>query len=481
MDSGKYYWEATLTNANAAMIGLNKMTETLFGFVGYSAASYGYFGTNGNKFNNNVSTSYGNSYTNGDVIGVAFDATNGKLFFSKNGTWQNSGDPAAGTNAAFTGLTGDTYVPAVGHGTMAAAMNFGQRPFSYTPPTGFVRLNTYNLPDSTIKKGNTVMDATTYTGTGASLSVTNTSAFKPDFVWVKGRSGATDNALYDSVRGTTKDLVSNSTAAETTQAQGLTAFGTNGFTVGTLAKMNTSAATYIGWQWQAGQGTNTSNTSGTITSTVSVNTTAGFSVVTWAGTGSGSVTVGHGLGVAPKFVITRARNTNDNWWVYHQNLTSAAYYLVLNSTAAQTNTPYNVWNSTAPSSSVLTLGPAMNGSFNNVAYCWAEIAGFSKFGSYVGNGSTDGTFVYTGFKPAFVMVKSSNGTADWLILDNKRLGYNPQNTNLAPNSSRAEDSTVVLDFLSNGFKFRISTFPNNAETFIYAAYAENPFKNANAR
>jgi hypothetical protein len=488
MDSGKYYWEATLTNANAAMIGLNKMTETLFGFVGYSAASYGYFGTNGNKFNNNVSTSYGNSYTNGDVIGVAFDATNGKLFFSKNGTWQNSGDPAAGTNAAFTGLTGDTYVPAVGHGTMAAAMNFGQRPFSYTPPTGFVRLNTFNLPTSTIVKGNSYMDATLYTGTGSSLSVTNAGSFQPDLVWVKGRSGATDHALYDSVRGTTKQIESNNANAETTEAQGLTAFGTGGFTVGTLAQMNTSAATYVGWQWQAGQGSTSSNTAGTVTSTVSLNATAGFSIATFTGTGA-NATIGHGLGVAPKMYIVKNRSAGStNWVVYHASLGATKWIELSQTTAAQTSS--SLWNDTAPTSTVFSVGnaPAANGSTNNmVAYCWAEIAGFSKFGSYTGNGSADGVFVYTGFRPAFVMVKCSSsdqaGNAAWRMYDDARNPSNVVNAELYANLSNAEATDTRMDFVSNGFKIRATTNGINGSgaTYIFMAFAENPFKNSNAR
>jgi hypothetical protein len=251
-------------------------------------------------YNNGSTVASGKAtYATNDVIGIALDTDAGTIEFFKNGYSQG---------VISQGLTGHYLLCCISWKlvlTHVYCINFGQRPFSYTPPTGFVRLNTYNLPDSTIIKGNTVMDATLYTGTGASLSVTNAGAFKPDLVWVKGRSGATDHALYDSVRGTTKQIESNTTTAETTEAQGLTAFGTSGFTVGTLAQMNTSAATYVGWQWQAGQGSTSSNTSGSITSTVSVNTTAGFSVVTYTGTGA-NATVGHGLGVAPRLVIVKS-------------------------------------------------------------------------------------------------------------------------------------------------------------------------------
>jgi hypothetical protein len=487
MDSGKYYWEVTLTNSNTAMLGLNKMTEALSGFVGYSSGSYGYYSSNGNKFNNNVSTSYGNSYTNGDVIGVAFDATNGKLFFSKNGTWQNSGDPAAGTNAAFTGLTGDTYVPAVGHGTMAAAMNFGQRPFAYTPPTGFVALNTYNLPTPTILQGNKYMDATLYTGNGSSRTVTNAGAFKTDLVWVKSRSNSgTWHILADSVRGAGYQLSSNQTNAEIYDAQGV-GFASNGFTLGAdtidaYYGWNINGDTYVGWQWQAGQGSTSSNTQGSITSTVSVNTTAGFSVVTYTGTGA-NATVGHGLGVAPKMTIIKKRGATGNWIVGHIGATNWNWYLTLNSTAAQTGDATMI--RVQPDINVVYLGTNTDvnaSSATYVMYNWAEIAGFSKFGSYTGNGSTDGPFVFTNLKPRFIMIKRTDTTSNWTILDTAREGYNVDNDPLYPNLSDAEGTTDLADILSNGFKLRSTDASVNANTgtYIYACFSSNPFKNSTA-
>jgi hypothetical protein len=341
------------------------------------------------------------------------------------------------------------------------------------------------LPTSTIVKGNTVMDATLYTGTLLSNAITNAASFKPDLVWIKSRSAATDHKWTDSVRGVTKGLISNTTGAETTDTQGLTAFGSAGFTVGTNTDYNNLAATYVAWQWQAGQGSSSSNTNGTITSTVSVNASAGFSVVTWTGTGA-NATIGHGLGVATSLVIVKNRSITSDWLVQSASLTSYAYALILSGTNAQNNAA-NWWNSTGPTSSVFSVGngsAAVNGSGNSmVAYCWTPIAGFSAFGSWAGNASTDGPMVYTGFKPRWIMFKrSDSGAYDWVVLDTSRDTYNAAYLRLLPNTSGAEDSGVnpVLDFLSNGFKIRSSNNVVNASggTYIYAAFSSNPFKNS---
>jgi hypothetical protein len=488
--SGKWYWEVTWTSGSFARIGVQNTTVASTDFAA-DTAGWRWESNTGNIYNGSILSTV-STYATGDVLGLCLDCDSGKLYVAKNGTWQNSAVPASGTGAVATNIpTGTLMSPAVatGSGTSVFAINFGQRPFTYTPPAGFVALNTFNLPNSTIVKGNTVMDATTYTGTGASLSVTNTSAFKPDLVWVKGRSGATDHALYDSVRGTTKDLVSNSTAAETTQATGLTAFGTSGFTVDTLAKMNTNAATYVGWQWQAGQGSTSSNTQGSITSTVSVNASAGFSIVTYTGTGA-NATVGHGLGVAPKMVIVKGRSAaSTDWMVYHasSNASPATGVLQLNTTIAFTATS-TTWNNTAPTSSVFSVGtnnPVNQSSQTFVAYCWAEIAGFSKFGSYTGNGSSDGVFVYTGFRPKYVMIKRTDAVNDWYLYDSSRNPYNTSKLILFADTSGAEatSTTSDIDFVSNGFKIRGTDSGINASggAYIYAAFAENPFKYALAR
>jgi hypothetical protein len=454
MSSGKYYWEA----------------ETSAGTTQARATVYG-----------TAASTYYSFAANNTVYGFRFDADAGTLDYTTDGS--------SFTSLA-TGLTSGPYFPYFNNNGVTSktiSVNFGQRPFTYTPPTGYNRLNTFNLPNSTIVKGNSYMDATTYTGTGASLSVTNAANFRPDFVWVKGRSGATDHALYDSVRGTTNDLVCNTTAAATTQAQGLTAFNSNGFTVGTLAKLNTNAATYVGWQWQAGSSTVT-NTSGSISAQVRANTTTGFSVVTYTGTGS-VATVGHGLGVAPKMIIAKGRTNVDNWPVGH---TSRGWdrHILLNSTAAEAVTGTS-WNNTAPTSTVFTVGTDTRINQNTityVAYCWAEIAGFSKFGSYTGNGSTNGPFVYLGFRPKFLLTKNINTGAvgdDWFMFDSTRNPFNLTNLQLIPNLSLAEavGTTNVFDLVSNGFKIRgtAADTNGNGNTIIYAAFAENPFKNALAR
>lgn len=338
----------------------------------------------------------------------------------------------------------------------------------------------------TINKGSDYFGVLTYTGDGAASKTvvdTNAVSFTPDFVWIKGRSGATDHALYDAVRGTTKDLVSNSTAAETTQSTGLTAFTNGGFTIGNLAKLNTSGATYTAWCWKA-NGAGSSNTSGSITSTVSVNATAGFSIVTYTGTGA-NATVGHGLGVAPKMIIFKQRNAVRGWIVYHASLANASTVIYLNVTNAA-NTDATAFNATAPTSSVFSVGTSADTNQSTgtyVAYCWAAIAGYSAFGSYTGNGSADGPMIFTGFKPKFVMFKRTDTTSGWYIHDSTRNTSNVVNLRLLPNTSDAEATVITLDFLSNGFKLRTSDVDRNASggTYIYAAFAENPFKNSNAR
>jgi hypothetical protein len=366
--------------------------------------------------------------------------------------------------------------------------------FNYTPSdTSYNPLNTQNLPTPTISNGAQYMAASLYSGTSASQSIVNSGnntgaiSFKPDLVWIKSRSAATDHKLTDSVRGVTKALISDTTGAETTDANGLTAFNTNGFTVGSDSVYNngTGPATYVAWQWQAGAGSTSSNTSGSITSTVSANPTAGFSVVTYTGTGA-NATVGHGLGVAPKMIIVKRRNIAPSNWVVWQTALANTEYLLLNNTAAKA-TLATVWNSTSPTSSVFSVGTDndTNGSTNTiVAYCFSEVSGYSKFGSYTGNGSTDGPFVYLGFRPRFVLFKTiTDGTTSWLIMDSSRSVYNLQGANLFPNSANAENTTGIVDFLSNGFKPRINDLSVNGSggTYIFAAFAENPFKNSLAR
>ncbi|NBT76477.1 MAG: hypothetical protein EBT15_11040, partial [Betaproteobacteria bacterium] len=486
MSSGKWYWEVTITASSAsptfAVVGI---TTKQFGdseYPGYTSTSWGYRGSDGQKWTNTSGSSYGASYTTNDVIGIAFDADAGTLTFYKNGTSQGT---------AYSSLAAGTYFPAIGDqsssNTFTAATNFGQRPFAYTAPSGYKALCTQNLPTPTVVQGDDYFNTVLYSGTGSSQSITGV-GFQPDFSWIKSRSAATDHGLYDAVRGVQKQLESNNSDSETTESTGLTAFGSDGFTVGALAQLNTSAATYAAWNWKA-NGAGSSNTQGTITATVSANQTAGFSVLTYTGNGTSGATVGHGLGATPTFLIWRRRSYLENWGVFVSAVCAYGQQLYLNfNTNLSTLGQQRI---TGLSSTLITFGTdntEINASgFTYVIYAFAPIPGYSAFGSYVGNANTDGPFVYTGFRPAFILLKSSSGTAtDWIILDDKRNTYNVASDILLPDTSAAEgtDQYSRTDFLSNGFKARSGGtygFNISGTTYIYAAFAENPFKYALAR
>jgi hypothetical protein len=365
-----------------------------------------------------------------------------------------------------------------------------------------------------ITKPNQHFDALTWTGTGggsgATRSITGLN-FQPDFIWEKARSSGTGHQLLDSVRGVgqNKVLASNSSGDEpeapnTESLYGwLSAINSDGFTLtngtSTFDNWNKSGDTYVGWTWKAG-GTAVTNTSGTISSQVSANPTAGFSVVTFTAPASGNFSAGHGLGVTPGMVITKVRGRATSWITWHNQLNSGSpgttYYVELNTTGAQSSFA-SVWGSTGVTSSVIGMGVGASCAANDtiVAYCFAPVAGYSSFGSYVGNGSSDGPFVYCGFKPRFVMVKSSVGTnseTNWVIWDSTRTSYNGLGAQIFANQvyieGQRDDNAGALvepiDFLSNGFKIRSSFFSNNASssyTYIYAAFAEAPFKFSNGR
>jgi len=478
--TGKWYWEVTVDTVAEMSIGINTLpfsssTRTVYYRAGGASAGIYIEGT-ANAF-------AAASYTNADVISVAYNADASQITWYKNNTQQ--GGPFTLTSLAnlFPYL-----IQTSGAGSCTGVVNFGQQGFKYTPPTGYSALNTYNLPTPSILIGAAHMAATTYTGTGASLTVANTvnsTSFQPDLVWVKGRTaitGATDHAWYDSVRGVQKQLESNTTTAETTETTGLTAFGSTGFTVGALAQMNTITTAYIGWQWK-GSGTTVSNTSGTITSTVCVNPTAGFSVLTYTGVGA-TRTIGHSLGVAPAMVITKNKSSATSWRIYHafSNATPQNYVLYFDTSAATAETAF--MNNTAPTSAVFTAGTNICAAADYVSYCFAPIAGYSAFGSYTGNGSTDGPFVFTGFRPRCVLFKSSSSVNNWQIYDTSRNTSNATTNWIYPDVANAEaTSGVDIDILSNGFKPRSTNAINNGSgvTYIYAAFAESPFKNSLAR
>jgi len=330
----------------------------------------------------------------------------------------------------------------------------------------------YTTIDNPFKNFNTVL----YTGNATARTITGV-GFQPDWVWGKIRSEAQDHVLVDSVRGATKQLYSSDSSGEQTESQGLTGFASDGFTLGTHAYFNKNTATYVAWNWLAGNSTS-SNGDGSITSTVSANTTAGFSIVTYTGTGS-AATVGHGLSSAPKVLIVKRRDSTADWSVFHTNLGSNNYRIRLNSTDTH-NDDTAYWNGTAPTSSVFSVGTdsstnASSGTY--VCYAFAEKKGYSKFGGYTGNGNADGTFVNTGFKPAMIITKRTDTTGAWVIYDNKRDTFNPEDAQLVPSSNEAEATSERFNFLSNGFKLITTATRVNASggSYIYMAFAEAPF------
>ena len=339
---------------------------------------------------------------------------------------------------------------------------------------------------TTIDKPTDYFRVKTYSGNSSTQSITwnESDNMKPDLLWLKGRGYADGHALVDVIRGSTKNLSSDSTTAEFTQTNGVTSFDTNGWSMGNWSAINRSTSgTAVGWGWLAG-GTGVSNTDGSITSTVSANTTSGFSIVSYTGTGS-NATVGHGLSSAPKMIIVKDLSTTNNWTVYHIGVGNDKDILLDVNNAENTST---AWNNTTPTSSVFsigTLGNVNTSSNNYIAYCFAEKTGYSKFGSYVGNGNADGTFVYTGFKPAFLMVKRTNATENWYMKDNKRDPYNEMNQSvLYANGNAAQDTGGAWlrgDAVSNGFKIRINDTSSNGSgsTYIYMAFAEAPLVGTN--
>ena len=470
MKSGKWYWEAVATGSNAVGVGI-KQANVL---DRYSNTIY-YMGNplslSGEKYINGTGSAYGAVWSVGDVVGVAVDVDGGTVTFYKNNVSQGA---IALSLASITELV-PSFVSGAGV-TFAGSANFGQRAFAYTPPTGFLALNTQNLPEPSIKKPSAYMDAKLYTGNSSTQTI-NGLGFSPDLVWIKSRSNAYNHGLQDTVRGAGKTLYSNLTNAEDTQTS-VTAFNSDGFSLANDS-WNQSAVTYAAWCWDE-------------------SATPGFDIVTYTGNGAADRTVAHSLGVAPAFFVIKNRTTATDWPVYHKSLPShdggnyPTNSLRLNTTGALANT-LGLW--AAPSSTVITVSDAQlsagnrplvntNGD-NYVAYLWSEVAGFSKFGSYTGNGSSDGPFVHCGFRPRWVIIKRTDATQNWPIIDTSRDSYNVANRRLFSNLSDAEDQGIsnFVDVLSSGFKCRDSNISYNASggTYIFAAFAESPFKYSLAR
>jgi len=503
-NTGKWYFEFTDVNSTGSFTaGVGTASVGVSSYLGADANGWGYqtHPTNAGYHNSGVFTTTGriNGAGSNTIVGVAIDRDAQKIWFSVNGTYVNSGAPASGANAQYSNLptSGELFPGASTGSGQNIVFNAGSRAFAYTAPSGFKALCDTNLPAPVVAKPNTVFDVIRYTGNGSTQTIPNvntvptTLGFSPDLVWIKGRSVATNNALYDLVRGANKRLMSNATDAEISATQDLTAFNSDGFTLGTDGTVNGNSNTYVAWAWDAGSAANPTTINAnaysagvpSITSSVRANASAGFSIVTFTAQSSGNATIGHGLGVEPYFIIVKSRAQTYNWTVYHKNLTSNAYYLILNSTAAQDNSS-NAWNSTTPTSSVFTLGSTFAGGGDSVAYCFAPVTGYSSFGSYTGNGSSDGPFVYTGFRPRWVMLKQSSGSGTgWQIHDTSRNTYNVMNNRLQPSNSDAESTYTTSDFLSNGFKLRDSdlSWNGNGATYIYAAFAESPFQFSRAR
>ena len=457
--------------------------------------------------------SSGVSITNGDIVGVAVKGTS--VWFHKNGTWINNssgsaGDPSAGTNAAVTSVTNiatKDYLPYAGYNT-DWTWNFGQDStfggektaqgntdangigdFHYSVPTGFVAMCTANMPDPSILLPNQHFEALPYTTSGSTLSITGLQ-FDPDWVWAKNRTIAYSPEVYDIVRGNNKRIFPDSQNLENTS--GALSFGvTGGYSLAAGGSLNDDDGTnnIVAWNWKGG-GSASSNSDGSLTSSVSANTTAGLSIVSWTSTGTTGSTIGHGLGVKPDVIILKSRDTSENqpWRVYHSYLGATKSIMLDSTSAALTQT--GVWNDTEPTSSVFTVGSfgsTNENTKNYIAYCLSGVAGYSKFGKYIGNGETDGTFVYLGFRPAFIIIKRTDGAENWWLYDNTRDPYNPMTQILYGDLNNVEISAtgnnVSNEFHSTGIKFITSNanWNGNNMTYVYFAFAESPFKYSRAR
>ena len=630
VNSGKWYWEVDMNEAEPE-IGIAHHNMPLSN-KGTSLPSNGQIalivaGADGNTNflrvdGNNASGTGITAQSGPGKIGIALDADNKKIWFTNtSGTYFNSGNPATGANAAVDfSSTGPNYptglltpfVSMYQGSAKTVSINFGQRPFTYSAPTGFKTLCSANLPDPTILLPNKNFGTLTYSGNSSTQVITDTSAvdFTPDWVWVKRRNGDNSHILTDAVRGIYKYLVSSRTDAEGDNNIYLTAFNNGGFTSGNNGDMNVTGRTYVAWNWNGGDtdgktytvkvvsdsgnkyrfdnfgtsavtldlaeggtyifnmddssnashpfsigtaangtvytsgityfldgvsktysqytsgfssastrrlhitvpasapqlyywcsvhsgmggaiNTNTtlgsSNFDGNTQSTVKVNAAAGFSIVGYTGP-NGAGNIGHGLGVAPKVLIIRRRPNASDWAVYHGEIGNTKR-LVLNSTSGESSASANWWNNTSPTSTIFTVGSdaGTGGSTDTyIAYCFSEVAGYSKFGKYTGNANANGTLVHTGFQPAWLMLKRTDSGDHWIIKDSKRNTTNDVFSNLGANINNAEfgssGNVQSVDFLSNGFKLRGTDSGVNANsgTYIYLAFAESPFKNSRAR
>ena len=507
ISSGKWYWEVLLdTDFGEQGIIIDPANYTLANDSSIDATGHNqiaYISNSGSLRDQGSTGGWSTGSTVGHIISIAVDADAEKIWFADNGVWKESGDPENGTNPAASAWTGSSkditpYILMAAAAGAPQTHNFGQDSsfagnksaqghsdsngigdFYYEPPTDFLALCTDNFPEPTVVPSEHFA-VLTYTGNGSTQSITG-AGFQPDLVWLKQRSGTNWHELYDINRGTSKPLYSNSTIAEDSDS-GLTSFDSDGFSVGSAYGANQSSSTYVAWCWKA-NGSPVSNTDGSITSQVSANVDAGFSVVSYTSPNTTvDETVGHGLSSVPELIIAKNRDNTYNWDIYHKDLASGNGLIF--TTAASTA---NRWTTTAPTSSVFSvLWNYEHYSTNDyIAYCFHSVDGYSKVGSYTGNGSTDGTFVYTGFRPAYVMVKATSISGEsWHVLDSKRDTYNVNYHRLTVNGSYSENTNDNWhDFTSNGFKIRWDNagVNQNNVAYIFYAVAETDFKHSNAR
>jgi len=496
--TGKWYFEVKIVSIGgsspAGLVGISQ-ADVISQFDpgdnrhDKTGISLGYRLGDGQTYFNSSTASFGDSLTTNDILGIAWDADNGKCYFAKNNTWQNSGDPtsgATGTGAFSTTLSSDGR--AGGWGPTASneasdvyAGRFAEAEWSYSPPTGYKAFCTASLEEPAPKDGSTNFQAALFTGTGSSRSVTNdgNSNMQPDMILLTSRSDAYNNGFFDAARGVQKELQLSATATETTLTAGISAFDSDGFSFNGT-NYNTNTYTFVAWQWSAGNSGASNEVGGINTTTTYSDATAGISISTYEGTGSAS-TIGHGLGVAPTLIMVKNRDATDAWKVYHAGVATDPQtdYLVLNTNAAPVDDA-TVWNDTAPTSTVFSIGTHTDVNTSGesyVSYAFVEVDGFSKIGVFTGNASTDGPFIYTGFKPAWVMLKRTDSADNWVICDNKRSPSNPAALRLYPDTTNADISSTTLDFISAGFKMRASDGGVNGSggTYAVVAFAESPF------
>ena len=481
---GKTYWEVLVNNATQNTAGVSSdqiSTFTNDTFYNQTTLVAGF--DNANFYYNGSFTTYSQPSATQRWM-FAYDADTGELWSGVNGTWHNSGNPAAGTGEVATLSTSYKWFPFIGGKSGAdQQIIWGASNMSHTVPTGFTAdLSSYRQSDPTIADPSAYFQTTTYTGDGSSSNEVNqagNSTFEPSMVWIKSRSAATNHVIQDQVRGNFVLYPDLSNAQGATGGGWVSSFDSDGFTVNVNGPINASGETFVGWQWKAA-GSGSSNTDGSVTSTVSNNSTSNFSIVKYTGTGSGDSTVGHGLGVTPDMILLKHLDRAQNWRVFHTS-EGVGKTGFLNSTAAFSADPDRI---TAVSSTTFTAAANMNESADYIAYCFAEVEDFSKFTSYEGNASTDGPFIFCGFRPSFVMIKNVDAVEDWWIQDAVREPFNGGNmARISPNSSAAESDNVAwFDFVSNGLKVRYNAGGiNNSGTHIVMAFAESPFKTSTAR